>query len=174
MRHLICVQKCNLITDGSVKTLTLIEQRRICMCWSSNSRKNMSCTDNQMSCSRNRNNRGHNMHSRMKLHPYKLKIHPNKWHGVDMVSSVVDHKQGIHHHACHWVHACNPTHSTHSPRQRQEASPTGVEHVLWQVDEHDHQHTLENHQGHYALVCRRFSRTQEYHAHVIRWVGWRS
>jgi len=119
------------------------------------------------------NNSWRNMHSQMKLRLYKLRIHPSSWHKADMVSSVVDHMQGIQQHACHWAHACNPTHSTHSPRRRQETSPTGAEHVLWQVDAHDHQHTLEDQHRHYALVCFRFNCSQEDHVHVSKWVGWR-
>lgn len=127
-----------------------------------------------MSCSMNRNNSGRNMHSQMKLCPYKLKIHPNSWHEVDMVRSFVDCMQEIQHHACHCAHACNPTHSTHSPRRRQEASPTGVEHVLQQVDAYEHQHTLEDEHGHYASVCCWFSHTQEDHVHVSGQFGWKS
>lgn len=70
------------------------EQRRSCMCWSSNSRINKSCIDERMSCSNNRYSRGPNMHKWMKFHLYKLWIHPNSWHGADKVSSVVDHMQG--------------------------------------------------------------------------------
>jgi len=47
-----------------------------------------------------------------------------------MVSSVVDHMQGIEQHACHCEHACDPTHSAHSPRRRQEAGLTRPEHVV--------------------------------------------
>jgi len=72
-----------------------------------------------MSCSRNKNNNGRNMHSWMKLRPYKLKIHPNSWHKANMVSNFFDCMQGIQQHACHCAHTCNPTHSTHLPRQRQ-------------------------------------------------------
>jgi len=85
-----------------------------------------------------------------------------------MVGGVVDCMQWIQQHVCHCVYACNPTHLAHSPRRRQEASPTEVEHVLQQADVHDHQHTLEDQHRHYALVCCQFSRTQEDHAHVSR------
>jgi hypothetical protein len=88
-----------------------------------------------------------------------------------MVSSVVDRMQGIQHDACHCVHACNPTHSTHSPRRRQEASPTRDEHVLLQVNAHEHLYTLEDQHGQYTSMCCQFSRTQEDHAHVSRRVG---
>ena len=113
------------------------------------------------------------MHSLMKLHPYKFRIHPNSWHRANMVSNIVDRMQGIQQHAFHWEHTCNPTHSTHSERRRQEASTTGAEHALRQVDSHDHQHTLEDQHRHYASVCYSFNCTQEDHAHVRRWVGWR-
>ena len=82
-----------------------------------------------------------------------------------MVRSVVDRMQGIQQHACHCAYACNPT---HSPRQRQDASPAGAKRILRQIDAHDHQHTLEDQHGHYASVCFRFSRTQEDHVHVSR------
>jgi len=85
-----------------------------------------------------------------------------------MVSSVGDHMKGIQEHACHFAHASNLAHSTHSPGQRQEESPTGVEHALWKVDAHEHQHTLEDQHVHYASMCYRFSRTQEDHVHVSR------
>ena len=101
-----------------------------------------------MSCSRNQNRSGRNMHSRMKLRQYELRIHPSNWHRSNMVSNFVDRMQGIQQHACHSAHACNPTHSTNSPRRRQESSTTGVEHVLRQVDAHDHQNTLEDQHRH--------------------------
>ena len=88
-----------------------------------------------------------------------------------MVGSVVDHMQGIQKHAFHYVHACNSTHSTPSPTQRQEASPTKVEHVLRQVDAHDHQNTLEDQHGHYASVRCQSICSQEDHVHVRRRVG---
>ena len=115
-----------------------MEQRRSCMCWRSNSGRTWSCTDIRMSCNRNKNNSGRNMHSQMKLHSYNLGIHPSSWHKAYMVSSFVDCMQGIHEHACRWAHTWNPTNSIHSPRLRQESSPNGAEHVLWQVDAHDH------------------------------------
>ena len=59
-----------------------------------------------------------------------------------MGSSVVYHMQGIQQHACHCAYAWDPTNSAHSPKRRQEARPTGAEHVLRQLDVHDHQHTL--------------------------------
>ena len=90
-----------------------------------------------------------------------------------MVSNVVDHMQRFQQHACCWAHACNLTHSTHSPRRRQEASLTRAEHVLQQVDVYDHQHTLEDQHRHYASVCCWFNRTQEDHVHVSRRVGWK-
>ena len=52
------------------------KQRRSCRCWSSNSWKNKSCTDERRSCSRNRHNRRCNMHRLMKLCPYSLWPHP--------------------------------------------------------------------------------------------------
>ena len=88
-----------------------------------------------------------------------------------MLGSVVDRMQGIYQRACHCAHTWNPTHSAHSPRRRQEASPTEADHVLWQDDVHDHQHTLEDQHRHYALVCFWFIRTQEEHAHVSRRIG---
>ncbi len=144
-----------------------------CMCWSNNLGRTWSCTDIPMSCNRNRKNNGCNMHSRMKLHQYKLRIHPNSWHKENMVSSFIDRMQGIQQHACRRAHTCNPTHSTHSPRRRQESSPTEAKHARRKVDAHDHQHTLEDHHGHYASMCFRFKRTQEDHAHVSIRVGWR-
>ena len=106
-----------------------------------------------MNCNRNRKTSGCNMHSWMKLCQYKLRIHPSSWHRANMVRSVVDRMQRIKKHACHWAHASNPTHSTQSPRQRQEASPIGAEHALQKFDAHNHQHTLEDRHGYYASVC---------------------
>lgn len=94
------------------------------MCWTNNSGRTWSSTENPMSSSRNKNNSGWNKHSQMKLLQYKLRIHPSSWNRANMVSSIVDRMKRIQHHACFWAHAYNPTHSTHSPRQRQEASPT--------------------------------------------------
>lgn len=150
-----------------------MEQRNSFMCWSSNSGRTWSCTDSPMSYSRNKNSSGRKMHSWMKLRQYELRIYPSSWHRTNMVTNVVNFMQGIQQHACRWAYACNPTHSTHSPRWRQEASPTRVEHVLWQVDAHDHQHTLEDQHEHYASVCCRFNHTQEDHLHVSGRVGWR-
>ena len=106
--------------DMKIVQRKINKKRRSYMCWSGNSRKNRSCTDERMSCSRNRYSRGCKMHRWMKLHPHKLWIHPNSWHGVDKVS------KGIQQYACHCVHACDPTHLAHLLRRRQEASPTGA------------------------------------------------
>ena len=106
--------------------------------------------------------------------PVQVKYASQQRHEADMVSSVVDRMQGIQQHACHCVHACDPTHSAHSPRQRQEASPTGAENVLRQVDAHDRQHTLEHQHEHYASMFLWFDCTEEDHVHVSGRVGWRS
>jgi len=90
-----------------------------------------------------------------------------------MVRSVVDHIQWINQLGCHCENACNPTHWAHSPRRRQESSPTGVEHVVnsWRTWPPSH-----TRRSTWTLCINVFSVRlhQEYHAHASRWVRWRS
>lgn len=82
--------------------------------------------------------------------------------------------KGIQLHECHCLHACDPTHSAHSLRRRQEASSTGTVCLFWQFDAHGHQHTLGDYHRHYASIFFQSGRTQEDHAHAIRWFRRRS
>jgi len=98
----------------------------------------------------------------------------SSWHGADKVSSVVDRMQGY---SGTWMSlcACMQSHPlAHSPRRRQEASPTEAEHVFHKVDAHGHQHTLGDQHRHYASVCCWSSCIEDNDAHVVKWFGQRS
>jgi len=89
-----------------------------------------------------------------------------------MVSSVVDCMQGIQQHAFHCAHTCDPTHSTHSPRRWQEASPTGAEHVVDSWCAWPPTHTRRSAQT-LCISVFPVQLHQEDHVHGSRQVVWR-